>query len=193
MYAIETVSKQNNKNYYLLLNVKNIQDHFEQPNFKKLLADKKVELTGRVYTAKSTIKENAFQWSTNIPSDAQDVQELHFENLCSAYQDYSTKIKVLEKDIKKVLDNEPDNLKLGKNLGAYNSYTISDRKSYQELYDLAKQLLLKKENPDNILKQLNKKEKEMTSPHKSSSESFKVFSLDDKKDEILGKLYKETK
>jgi len=163
---------------------------FKSTYLKNLCQTKGVYPTGKEFVAETKIPENNYQWSSKPPNNMKSLNDTEFENLCRAYLSLQDQVKNIEKELKEILKNEPDNVKISAMFGAFDTFKFSTSLSYSELYNSAKQMLIKGKPHQEILNELKEKESDMKTPHKGSSKSFEVFTTD-VIDEKVSKIYKE--
>jgi hypothetical protein len=174
---------------YLQVVTKDIS-RFKSTYLKNLCQTKGVYPTGKEFVAETKIPENNYQWSSKPPDDMKSLNDEKFEGLCRAYLSLQEQVNKVSKELKEILKNEPDNIKISALFGAFDTFKISTSLSYSELYNAAKQMLIKNKPHQEILNELKEKETDMKSPHKGSAKTFEVFTTD-VKEEKVSKIYKE--
>jgi hypothetical protein len=189
-FALE-VEGRTDKNYLVLtLDEKKLKTALVSDQVKAILKDKAAIPTGRIYSTDALFNKEQFMWSDSLPVKSQEIPSMtEIDILCEDYYSLEQMSKALEKKMKVLLDSRPDYTKVGFRFGAFHTFTKSTSLAYSELYQTAKQMLLKGEKSNDIIRKLDELETIMKSPHKSSAKVLKVFALD-KKEEELGKVWK---
>jgi len=188
-YAIETQGV--NQTLYLVYTIDppKLKSIIVSDQTKKILAERQLTPTGRIFSAEAIFNKESFMLSPHLPTNSQEIESmLEVDVLADQINRLDEKKKEVEKRLKVILDACPNFIKIGFKFGAFHTFTKSTSLAYSELYNTAKQMLIKGENSKDILGKILDMEKSMKSPHKSSAKTLKIFELDCK-DEDLQKVW----
>jgi hypothetical protein len=146
--------------------------------------------TGRIFLVYKS-KINPYISSSIFPDSVLMERKIPISKidlLCFQYEFLSQQLKEKEKEIKDRLTEIPENMEFGDLFGAMNVHTVSYRPSYADLWSFAKE----KVAGTKFAKLFAAEEAEVIKPHKSSSRSLQVFTINKAK-EKKSKIWRENK
>lgn len=192
--CIETVN-QRGENFYFVLNLfkEKIKSLYISPEFKQLCEKAQVVPTGNIYQTSYVLNNNPCWFSTLPDSSSLFLKTSEFDIISEQYFEFGEKVKLLEKELTSLLNSEPEHLKRGEQYGGFYGYTSSTNLAYAQLYDKLKQLVANKLGKvgESILQEMKTEEVKMSTPHKSSAKSLKVFRIGVNTEKEFSKMWRQ--
>lgn len=192
--SVEMVKKETGELSYVVANL-DVPDGREKSflisNFiKERIAEKGVVPTGNIFVAEPLSEKSTWTWHT-VPVEGKVIETSEFDVLAEQWFNLSEALKAKEKELIALLNSAPEHRIEGKEYGGFNEFTASTRLAYAQLYDTLKQKISRfGKAGEAVLDEMKSEETKMTSPHKSSEKSFKVFRLGLKTKDEFAKIWK---
>ncbi len=193
--SVEMVRKETGELSYVVANL-DVPDGKEKSflisNFiKERIAEKGVTPTGNIFVAAALSEKSTWTWHSAPVANSKVIETTEFDVLAEQWFNLSEALKAKEKELTALLNSAPEHKIEGKEYGGFHEFTASTRLAYATLYDLLKQKISRfGKAGEALLDEMKSEEVKMTSPHKSSEKSFKVFRLGLKTKDEFAKIWK---
>lgn len=181
--SIEMVSKETGELSYVIANGSfpdgREKDFLVSDFIKARISEKGVTPTGNIFIAKPLSEKPSWAWHSSPVSNSTKVETSEFDILAEQWFNLSEALKAKEKELTTLLNAATGHQIRGKEYGGYNEFTESTSLAYGQLYDMLKQKVAERLGKvgEIILAEMSAEEVKMSSPHKSSAKSFKIFRL----------------
>jgi len=130
-------------------------------------------------------------WHSAPVANSKVIETTEFDILAEQWFNLSEALKAKEKEFTALLNSAPEHKIEVKEYCGFHEFTASTRLAYATLYDLLKQKISRfGKAGEALLDEMKSEEVKMTSPHKSSEKSFKVFRLGLKTKDEFAKIWK---